>query len=125
MTALAFVLTLEDKHRFPTSRDVGPYLGLVPAQDQSGDTDRRLGITKTGDRLVRTLLVQAAHYVLGPFGPDTDLRRWGLRRIEHGMNKKKALVAVARKPAVLLHRLWVTGATYHPLRNAERTAAMT
>ena len=103
----------------------GPTWGWCPRRTSPEDTDRRLGITKTGDRLVRTLLVQAAHYVLGPFGPDTDLRRWGLRRIEHGMNKKKALVAVARKPAVLLHRLWVTGATYHPLRNAERTAAMT
>jgi hypothetical protein len=66
-------------------------------------------ISKEGDRYLRTLLVQGAHYILGPFGEDSDLRRWGLRLAERGGKnaKKRAIVAVARKLAVLLHRLWV------------------
>ena len=59
----------------------------------------------------------AAHYILGPFGPDTELRRFGLRLAERGGKaaKKRAVVAVARRLAVLLHRLWVTGEVYQPL----------
>jgi transposase len=116
ITALAYVLTIDDPRRFADSRDVGPYLGLTPRQDQSGTLDRQLPITKCGDRMMRTLLVQAAHYMVGPFGKDTDLRRWALRRIEGGMTRRKAIVAVARKLAVLLHRLWVNGEVYEPLK---------
>lgn len=114
LTALAFVLTLEDPHRFAKSRDVGAYLGLRPRQRDSGGQRPQLRITKAGDALVRRLLVTAAHYVLGPFGPDTDLRRFGLRVAERGGKaaKKRAAVAVARKLAVLLHRLWITGEDY-------------
>lgn len=117
LTALAFVLTLEDPHRFAKSRDVGAYLGLRPRQRDSGGQRPQLRITKAGDALVRRLLVTAAHYVLGPFGPDTDLRRFGLRLAEHGGKaaKKRAAVAVARKLAVLLHRLWITGEVYQGL----------
>jgi transposase len=119
ITALAYVLTLENPERFATSRDVGPYLGLVPKQEDSGDRQPQLRITKMGDMMVRRLLVGSAHYILGPFGPDTDLRRYGLRLSERGGKnaKKRAVVAVARKLAVLLHRLWVGGEVYEPLRH--------
>jgi len=120
LTSLAYVLTLEDPKRFTKSRDVGPYLGLVPKQEDSGDSQPQLRITKMGDMMVRRLLVGSAHYILGPFGPDTDLRRYGLRLSERGGKnaKKRAVVAVARKLAVLLHRLWVSSEVYEPLRQA-------
>lgn len=117
ITALAYVLTLENPEHFAKSRDVGPYLGLVPKQEDSGESQPQLGISKTGDTMLRKLLVGSAHYILGPFGPDTDLRRYGLRLCERGGKnaKKRAAVAVARKLAVLLHRLWVSGEVYEPL----------
>jgi transposase len=117
ITSLAYVLTLEKPERFAKSRDVGPYLGLVPKQEDSGESQPQLGISKTGDTMVRKLLVGSAQYILGPFGPDTDLRRYGLRLCERGGKnaKKRAAVAVARKLAVLLHRLWVSGEVYEPL----------
>ncbi|MGA8620549.1 MAG: transposase [Candidatus Sulfotelmatobacter sp.] len=118
ITALAYALTLENPDRFVKSRDVGPYLGLVAKQEDSGESQPQLGISKTGDTMVRKLLVGSAHYILGPFGPDTDLRRYGLRLCERGGKnaKKRAAVAVARKLAVLLHCLWVSGEVYEPLR---------
>ncbi len=117
ITALTFVLTLEDPERFATGRAVGAYLGLRPRQRDSGAHRPQLPITKAGDRMLRRLLVTSAHYILGPFGPDTDLRRFGLRIAARGGTsaKKRAAVAVARKLAVLLHRLWVTGETYEAL----------
>ncbi len=125
LTALAYVLTLEDPHRFRRSRQVGAYLGLRPRRRQSGKEDPMLRITKAGDPFLRRLLVQSAHYILGPLGPDTDLRRFGERLIARGGRaaRKKALVAVARKLAVLLHRLWVTGEVYEPLRAANAAEA--
>jgi transposase len=121
LTAMAFVLTIEDPHRFARSRDVGCYLGLRPKQQDSGERSPQLRITKAGDSYLRRILVSSAHYIIGPFGPDTDLRRWGLKLCERGGKnaKKRAVVAVARKLAVLLHRLWVTGEVYEPLRNAQ------
>lgn len=117
IVSLAYVLTLEDPRRFSKSREVGAYLGLVPRLDDSGDTKKQLRITKAGDVDLRTLLVTSAHYILGPWGHDSDLRRWGLSRAERGgkNGKKCALVAVARRLAVLLHRLWLTGEIYDPL----------
>jgi transposase len=124
LTSLAYVLTLENPDRFRKSRDVGPYLGLVPQQEDSGDSQPQLRISKAGDVMLRQLLVGSAHYILGPFGPDTDLRRYGLRLCERGGKnaKKRAAVAVARKLAVLLHRLWVSGEVYEPLRHGAPTA---
>jgi transposase len=123
VTALAFVLTLETPLRFARSGDVGPYLGLVPKQEDSGDIQPQLGISKAGDRMLRKLLVGSAHYILGPFGPDTDLRRFGMRLCERGGKnaKKRAAVAVARKLAVLLHRLWASGEVYEPLGHGSVT----
>jgi transposase len=125
LTALSYVLTVEDPQRFKSSRAVGPYLGLRPRQDQSGNLDPELRITKAGDSDLRRLLVGSAHYILGPFGPDTDLRRWGLALAARGKKnaKKRAVVAVARKLAVLLHRLWVTAEVYEPLRARQSVMA--
>ncbi|MCE7894753.1 MAG: IS110 family transposase [Sorangiineae bacterium PRO1] len=115
ITSLAYVLTIEDPNRFAKSRSVGAYLGLTPRQRESGEARSELAITKRGDELLRRLLIEAAHYTLGPFGSDSELRRFGLRLAGQGGKraKKRAVVAVARKLATLLHRLWVTGEVYH------------
>jgi transposase len=117
LTALVYILTIEDKNRFSKSRMAGGYLGLRPRKSESGNDDPQLRITKTGDPFVRRLLVNGANYILGPFGQDSDLRRWGLELAKRGGKnaKKRAKVAVARKLAVLMHRLWVTGEVYQPL----------
>jgi transposase len=122
LTALVFVLTLEDPYRFEKSRSVGAYLGLVPARDQSGERDPQRRISKEGDEMLRRLLVGSAHYVLGPFSKDSDLRRHGEKIASRGGKnaKKRAVVAVARKLCVLLHHLWVTGELYDPLHKAHR-----
>jgi transposase len=122
LIALTYLLTLEDPHRFRRSRDVGCYLGLRPGRRNSGSSQPQLHISKEGDRYLRTLMVQGAHYILGPFGEDSDLRRWGLKLAERGGKnaKKPTVVAVARKLAVLLHRLWVSGEVYEPLRNSQK-----
>jgi transposase len=125
LTALAFLLTIEDPSRFRRSRTAGAYLGLVPRRDQSGDTEKQLSITKAGDRMVRTLLVQCAHRVLAKNGPDSDLRRAGERIASRGGRtaKRRAVIAVARKLAVLLHALWRSGEVYEPLRNNQVQSA--
>lgn len=117
LTSLVFVLVVGDPHRFARSRAVGAYLGLVPASRDSGTSKPQLPITKHGDGMIRRLLVQAAHYILGRHGQDSDLKRFGLKLCQHGgkNGKKRAVVAVARKLAVLLHRLWVSEADFVPL----------
>ena len=124
LTALTFVLTVEDPHRFAKSRSVGAYLGLVPARDQSGERDPQRHISKEGDEMLRKLLVGSAHYILGPFGKDSDLRRHGEKIASRGAKNanKRAVVAVARKLSVLLHRLWITAEHYEPLYNTHRHA---
>jgi transposase len=124
--SLAYVLTLERPDRFSKSRMVGPYLGLVPGRRQSGDKDPQLRITKEGDDFLRRLLVQGAQYILGPFAPDCDLRRFGLALEARGGKhaKKRAVVAVARKLAVLLHRLWRSAEVYEPSRHLAATPAV-
>lgn len=121
VTALTYVLTLEDPYRFGRSRAVGAYLGLTPRIEQSGDSNPQLGITKHGDTYLRSLLVQCAHYILGPFGEPCDLRDFGMRIVARGgpRAKKRAVVAVARKLAVLLHHLWITGEVYEPRRRED------
>jgi transposase len=117
ITSLTFVLLMGDPKRFKKSRDVGAYFGLVPRRDQSGDVDRPLSITKTGDNLMRSLLVNCSHYILGCFGKDTQLRRHGLKIMGDGgskIRKKKAVIAVTRKLAVLMHSMLVSG---EPFKN--------
>jgi len=123
LTALAYVLTIEDPHRILRSRSAGAYFGLVPGSDDSGDKHEPRRITKEGDRFCRRLLVSSSQYILGPFGPDSDLRRHGLAIASRGGKnaKKRAVVAVARKLAVVMHRLWISGEQYIPLFNASRT----
>ena len=123
VTSLCFALVLEDPGRIGKTRDAGAYLGIVPRRDQSGDTDKMLGISKTGNGYLRKLLVQCSQYILGRYGPDSDLRRFGLKLAERGGKaaKKKALVAVARKLAVLLLSLWKSGEDYEALRHGAVT----
>jgi len=122
LIAATYVLTIEDPERFGRSRDVGGYLGLEPGQSDSGESQPQKRITKAGDGYMRYLLVQGEHYILGPNGPDTELRRWGLKLGSSGgdRGKKRAVVAVARKLAILLLVLWKTGAKYEPLRNSDK-----
>jgi transposase len=125
LIALTYVLTLDDPRRFRRSRDAGCFVGLRPGRRNSGLSQPQLHISKEGDVYLRTMLVQGAHYILGPFGEDSDLRRWGLKLAERGGKnaKKRAVVAVARKLAVLLHKLWVSGEVYEPLRNNHKVVA--
>ena len=97
LTALTFVLTLEDPARFRRSRQVAAYLGLTPRQRQSGERSQQLGIAKAGDRHLRRLLVSCAHYILGPFGPDSDLRRWGLRYAPRGRAARSSVRSSPRR----------------------------
>ena len=127
LIALTFVLTVEDPHRFQRSRAVGCYVGLRPKRRESGQSRPQLGISKEGDSYLRKLLVQGAHYMLGRFGQDSDLRRWGLDLSGRGGKnaRKRAVIAVARKLAVLLHKLWVSGEEYEPLRVNNRRSQAT
>ena len=135
LTALTFLLTIEDVTRFNKSREVGAYLGLVPGQSQSGDSDPQQHITKQGDPLVRKLLVQCAHCIMRHNAADSDLRRWGMKKLEEqnaqpnsgsknrkgkGKGKKRILVAIARRLAVLMHHLLATGEVYDPLYQAKQ-----
>ncbi|MGF1473034.1 MAG: IS110 family transposase [Rubrobacteraceae bacterium] len=126
LTSLTYVLTLEDPERFEKSRSVGAYLGLVPGKDQSGQRDPGKRISGEGDEMLRRLLVGSAHYILGPFASDSDLRRHGEKIASRGGKnaKKRAVVAVARRLAVLLHRLWVTGEAYEPLHNTRLSGSL-
>ena len=125
LTALAYILTLEDEQRFRRSRSVGAWLGLVPGQHDSGQSQPQWHITKEGDPYLRRLLVGSAQYILGPFASDCDLRRYGFAIAARGgaNAKKRAVVAVARKLAVLLHRLWRTREIYEPLFNSQQHSA--
>lgn len=118
ITSLAFVLTIGDPKRFKKSRDVGAYLGLVPRRDQSGDTDNQCSITKAGNTILRTLLINCANHILGVFGQDNQIRAFGLKILGDGsskIKKRKAKVAVARKLSVILHQLWLTGKPFEPV----------
>jgi transposase len=119
LTALTFVLTIGEPARFAHSRDVGPFLGLVPRRRQSGECDPHLRISKCGDRYLRRLLVQCAHVMTGRFGGDCALRHWALAHAQGSRTaKKRTVVAVARKLAVLLHRLWHRQEVFQPFPSA-------
>ncbi len=125
LTALTFVLLIDEPARFARSRDVGAYFGLAPRLDESSAQQPQLRISKHGDALGRRLLVSAAHYLLGRFGPPSALRRYGeALMVRGGPNaKKRAVIAVARKLAVLLHHLWITGRAYEAEPVPRRAAA--
>jgi transposase len=122
LIALTYVLTLEDPRRFRKSRDAGCYIGLQPGRRNSGQSEPQLHITREGDSYLRMVLVQGAQHILGPFGEDSDLRRWGLKLAERGgkRGKRRAIIAVARKLAVLLHHLWISCEAYEPLHNTRK-----
>ena len=119
------MLTVDDPSRFSRSRQLGSFLGLRPEQRESGESAPQLGISKCGNNHLRWLFVQAAHYILSRLAPDSRLRRWGLQLASRGgkNGNRRAVVAVARKLAVLLHRLWVTGEVYEPLHGLEAEVA--
>ena len=126
VTVGAFLAYVGEASRFAHSRDVAAYIGLVPDQDQSGEHDPQLRITKSGDRMVRRNFLECARGIMGPFGKDSALRRWALALAGDGRNKirnNKAAVALARKLAVLLHRLWVSGQAYDPWYGTKTGAA--
>lgn len=125
ITSLCYVLTLEDPTRFPNSRSVGAYLGLCPRRRDSGAHSPQLRITKSGDSMLRRLLLNSAHYILGPFGPDCDLRTQGVKLAQRGGKnaKKRAVVAVARRLACMLHSMWLNDTDYEPFRLEARTRA--
>jgi transposase len=115
IVAAAYVLTLGQPDA-ASNRSAGAFLGLRPAQSQSGAADPQRRISNTGDSFLRSLLVQSAQYVLGSFGPDSELRRWGLKLAATGgkRGKKRAIIAVARKLAVVLHALCRSGQRFQP-----------
>jgi transposase len=123
LTALCFVLTIGDPRRFKNTRDVGPFLGMTPRRRQSGDSNPKLRITKAGDSVMRTLLVQSAQYILRRSSPDCDLKRLGTRIAKKGgaYAKQRAVIATARRLAVVLLAMWKTGEVYDPLRCSPKT----
>ena len=123
LTVLTFVALVEDPKRFKKARDVGAFLGLVRRRNDSGFHKSQLGITKAGDPYMRRLLVNCAHYILGPFGPDCDLRRWGTA-LAGRANKQVAAVGLARKLAVLLLRMWRDGIVYDPFHTSAETGVV-
>ena len=135
LIALTFILTLDDASRFENSRDVGCYLGLRPKRKESGERQPQLGITREGNVYLRSLLVQAAHCIMSPRGPDTTLKRFGQKlagesaadakwkNVKSKNAKKRAVVAVARKLGILLHHLWVSGEVYDPQRSGPASMA--
>ena len=122
LIALTYILTLDDPRRFRRSRDAACYVGLQPGRRNSGKSEPQMHITREGDSYLRMVLVQGAQHILGPFGEDSDLRRWGLQLAERGGKnaKKRAIVAVARKLTVLLHHLWISCEEYQPLHNTHK-----
>lgn len=119
-SSLALRASLDDAERFQRSAEVGPYLGLTPARWQSGEMDRRGGITKQGDGLVRAYLYEAAVSLLERQKRDCPLRRWGLQQ-QARLGKRRTRVAVARKLAVLMHKLWRSGQPFDWKRGMEET----
>lgn len=111
VVALNFIAAIEDPARFKKSRSVGAILGMVPRKHQSGEIDRNGRITKTGDREARTALFEAAHVMLYRVKKWSGLKAWATK-VAHRQGNKRATVALARKMAVVLHRMWVDGTNF-------------
>jgi transposase len=116
------VQVLEDPRRFRKGPDAGCYAGPKPVRRNSGQTEPQLHITREGDPYLRIVPMQGAQHIPGPFGEDADLRRWGLKLVERGekSGKKRAIIAVARKLAVLLHHLLISCEEHEPLHNTRK-----
>ena len=130
LTSLAFVLTIDDPKRFEHSRDVGAFLGLVPRRDQSGDIDKQLPITKAGSKLLRSLLLNCANYILSEKGEDNQIKRFGLKIRGDGTSKSKvnkAKVAVARKLSVIMHQMWISNKPFASIlgKKVDKTKELT
>jgi transposase len=123
LTSLTYVLTIDDPKKFPNSRTVGAFLGLVPRRDQSGNKDKQLPITKAGSKLLRSLLINCANYILSEKGEDNQIKRFGLKIRGDGTSKtknNKAKVAVARKLSVIMHKLWITNKPFASILGKEK-----
>jgi transposase len=121
ITAVAFLSAVDDVDRFKHARDVGPYLGLTPTRYQSGETDRQGRISKCGDTFTRTCLYEAAHVLLTKVQRFSPLKAWGMRLVKR-IGMRKACIALARKIAVVLHRIWVDGTAFWWTREAAQAA---
>jgi len=113
ITAISFVTTIEDPHRFRRSQDVGAYLGLTPRRYQSGEVDINGRISKCGDCLTRKLLFEAANAMLSRTSLPLALKEWGAA-IGRRSGFWKARVALARKLSVILHRMWIEERPFEP-----------
>ena len=111
ITSLAFRATVDDPERFATSKSVGAYVGMTPKLYQSGEVDRSGGISKAGDGMLRHLLYEAASALITRCKEPSKLCAWGVA-VARRRGAKRARVAVARKLAVIMHRIWVTGGRF-------------
>ena len=114
ITALAYIAAIEDPGRFGRTRDIGAYLGLTERRYQSADTDIGMGISKQGDAMARHYLYEAANVLLTSVKKRSALRSWGLKLLKT-VGPKRARVAVARKLAVLLGRIWKDGTHFEAM----------
>ena len=121
LTALSYVLCIEDPSRFAKSRAVGPYLGLRPCIRESGESRWRGGITRQGDQEMRLLLVQAAHRLIQHRG-DGELQRWAHKLLKT-KKRQVVVIALARRLAVLMHRMWTADEQYRPFPSRDAAAA--
>ena len=110
IVALTFAAAIDDPTRFRKSKDVGPWAGLIPSREESGERKVVGAITKAGDAGLRTALYQAANIMLHNCGPNW-LQAWALRTAKR-RGKKRATVALARRIGVVLHRMWVGGTEF-------------
>ena len=122
IVALTYVSAIDDPTRFKSSKMVGPYFGLTPKKYQSGETDVSGRISKIGDRAVRTALYEAANVILTRPVKGSALKRWAMA-VAKRAGRRKAKVALARKLAVVLHRMWVDGTTFNATKAASSGAA--
>jgi transposase len=123
VTALTFATAIDNPARFSRSRDVGAHFGLTPRKYASGEVDRNGGISKSGDRLAREALFVAAHSLLTRVTRWSALKAWGTA-IAKRRGLRRATVAVARKLAVILHRMWTDGSEFRWRRDEAEMAAV-
>ena len=111
LTSSNFVAVMDEASRFTSSRSVGAYMGLTPRQYASGETQRQGRISKCGPAHCRALLFEAAHCLLHFYNGESQLKKWG-KKLAKKKGMKRAVVAIARRMAVILHRMLLTGEAY-------------